>query len=72
MLAKARRQQLRENMDGYFLGPMDPTEFMVSFMPTNSQNLGVSPDGVDFDQVYNKATEKLMYPPFVSRHSPLR
>ena len=66
--AETRRQQLRKNMDGYFLGPMDPTEFMDSFMPMNSRNLGVSPDGVDFKEVYNQATEKLMYSPFVSRH----
>ena len=66
--AKARRQQLRKNMDGYFLGPMDPTEFMDSFMPTNSRNLGVSPNGVDFSEVYNQAAEKSMYLPFVSRH----
>ena len=68
LLAKARRKQLRENMDGYFLGPMDPTEFMVSFMPANSQGLGVPPDGVHFGQLYNQAAEKSMHAPFVSHH----
>jgi len=66
-LAKARKRQLRENMQGYFLGPMDPSEFMRSFMPTNSQNPGDPPDGVDFCKVYEQANEKLMYAPFVRR-----
>jgi len=67
LLAKTRKQQLRENMHGYFLGPMDPTEFMSSFMPINSQNLGSPPDGIDFSKVYEQANEKSMYAPFV-RH----
>ena len=66
-LAKARKQQLRENMHGYFLGPMDPSEFMRSFMPTDSQNLGSPSDGIDFRQVYDQANERLMYAPFVRR-----
>jgi len=65
LLAKTRKQQLRENMHGYFLGPMDPTEFMSSFMPINSQNLGSPPDGIDFSEVYEQANEKSMYAPFV-------
>jgi len=67
LLAKTRRQQLRENMHGYFLGPMDPSEFMRSFMPVDSRNLGTPPDEVDFSKVYNKANEKSMYDPFVRR-----
>ena len=67
LLAKARKQQLRENMDGYYLGPMDPNEFMCSFMPVNSQNLGNPPDGIDFCKVYEQANERSMYAPFV-RH----
>ena len=66
-LANTRRQQLRENMHGYFLGPMDPSEFMRSFMPVDSRDLGSPPDGIDFGEVYNKANEKLMYEPFVRR-----
>ena len=66
-LAKAHKQQLRENMQGYFLGPMDPSEFMHSFMPINSSNLGDPPDGIDFREVYEQANERLMYTPFV-RH----
>ena len=67
-LAKARRQQLRENMHGYFLGPMDPSEFMRSFMPVNSRDLGAPPNGIDFSQVYDQASERLMYAPFVRRY----
>ena len=66
-LARARKQQLRENMSGYFLGPMDPSEFMRSFMPINSQHLGNPPDGIDFRQVYEQANERSMYAPFVRR-----
>ena len=54
-------------MGGYFLGPMDPSEFMGSFMPINSQNLGSPPDGIDFRQVYEQTNERLMYAQFVSR-----
>ena len=64
-LAKARKQQLRENMHGYFLGPMDPSEFMRSFMPVNSQNPQSLPDGIDFRRVYDQTNERLMYTPFV-------
>ena len=66
-LAKTRKQQLRENMRGFFLGPMDPSEFMRSFMPTNSQHLGSPPDGIDFSQVYEQVNERAMYAPFVRR-----
>jgi len=66
-LAKARRQQLQKNMHGYFLGPMDPSEFMSSFMPVDSRKLGSPPDGIDFRQVYDQTSEKLMYGPFVRR-----
>ena len=66
-LANTRRQQLRENMHGYFLGPMDPSEFMRSFMPVDSRDLGCPPDGIDFGEVYSKTNEKLMYEPFVRR-----
>lgn len=55
-------------MDGYFLGPMNPAEFMWSFMPMNSQNLVASPGGIDSTQVYQMTTEKSMYGPFVSHH----
>ena len=65
--AKTRKEQLRKNMQGYFLGPMDPDEFMSAFMPINSQSLGSPPDGIDFSQVYDKPNEKSMYEPFV-RH----
>jgi hypothetical protein len=71
-LAKARKQQLRENMHGYFLGPMDPSEFMCSFMPVNSQNLGDPPDGIDFHRVYDQANERLMYTPFVRHYALLQ
>ena len=67
LLAGTRKKQLRENMHGYFLGPMDPSEFMSSFMPINSQNLGSPPDGIDFCEVYEQTNEKSMYAPFV-RH----
>jgi hypothetical protein len=67
LLAKTRKEQLRENMHGHFLGPMDPSEFMCSFMPNNSQNLGSPPDGIDFRKVYEQANERSMYVPFV-RH----
>ena len=52
-------------MVGYFLGPMDPSEFMRSFMPINSQTLGSPLDGVDYRQVYEQPNEKSMYAPFV-------
>ena len=64
-LAKARKQQLRENMQGYFLGPMDPSEFMRSFMPVNSSGIGHFPDKIDFSTVYSQRNERLMYDPFV-------
>jgi len=54
-------------MHGYFLGPMDPSVFMCSFMPIDSQKLGDPPDGIDFRKVYGQANEKLMYGPFVRR-----
>jgi len=66
-LAKARRQQLRENMQGYFLGPMDPDEFMRSFMPINSSNPVDPPDGIDFREVYEQVNERSMYAPFGRR-----
>ena len=64
-LAKARKQHLRENMQGYFLGPMDPGEFMRSFMPVNSSDLGHPPNKIDFSLVYDQPNERLMYEPFV-------
>jgi len=64
-LAKTRKEQLCKNMEGYFLGPMDPCEFMRAFMPVNSRNLGSPPDGIDFSEVYNKPNERSMYNPFV-------
>jgi len=54
-------------MDGHFLGPTEPSEFMRSFMPVDSHKLGSLPDGIDFRQVYDQADEKLMYAPFVRR-----
>jgi hypothetical protein len=65
-LAKDRQAQLRKNMEGYFLGPMDPTDFMNAFMPINSQNSGSPPEGIDFSGVYGQKIEKMMYEPFVS------
>ena len=65
-LAEERKVQLRKNMEGYYLGPMDPAKFMSSFMPTNSQSPGSPPGGIDFSKVYNQIYEKLMYDPFVS------
>lgn len=65
-LAKERREQLRKNMKGYYLGPMDPAQFMHSFMPVNSQNFGSPPDDIDFREVYDQINEKAMYDPFVS------
>ena len=64
-LVEVRKKQLRENMHGYFLGPMDPSEFMRSFMPVNSQNPLSPPDGIDFRRVYDQANERSMYTPFV-------
>jgi hypothetical protein len=61
-LAKTRKEQLRENMHGYFLGPMDPAS-SCAFMPINSQNLGGPPDGIDFRQVYDQPNERSMYAP---------
>ena len=66
-LAKTRKEQLCENMQGYFLGPMDPHEFMRAFMPINSRSLGSPPDGIDFKKVYDNPKEESMYKPFV-RH----
>ena len=54
-------------MQGYFLGPMDPSEFMHSFMPINSQNLGDPPDGINFSDVYEQVNERSMYASFVRR-----
>jgi hypothetical protein len=45
---------------------MDPTEFLSSFMPINSQDLGKPPDGIDFSEVYKQPNEQSMYGPFVS------
>ena len=53
-------------MEGYFLGPMDPGEFMLSFMPVNSSSIGHPPNEIDFDPVCNQPNERLMYEPFVS------
>ena len=64
-LAEARKKQLRENMQGYFLGPMDPTGFMDSFMPVNLSSLGCPPSELDFSPVYSQRNEKSMYDPFV-------
>jgi len=65
-LANARKKQLRENMEGYFLGPMDPSEFIRSFMPANSPSAGNPPPKIDFSPVYTPLNESLMYDPFVS------
>src|SRR5882762_1391970 len=71
-LAKERKDQLRKNMEGYYLGPMDPAKFMSSFMPINSQNPGSPSDGVDFSRVYKQNNERSMYDPFVSCSATLR
>ena len=63
-MARARQKRLRENMEGHFLGPMDPTEFMDAFMPVNS-GIGGIPDDIDFREVYDRRCEKEMYEPFV-------
>ena len=63
--AKKRQDQLRKNMEGYYLGPMDPSQFMSAFMPINSRSLGTPPDGIDLSDVYNQKLERLMYNPFV-------
>ena len=65
-LAKERKDQLRKNMQRCYLGPMDPTQFISSFMPMNSQEFAGSPDGIDFSKVYEQANERSMYDPFVS------
>jgi hypothetical protein len=54
-------------MDGYYLGPMDPSQFMSSFMPINSRSLGSLPPETDsnFLRVFKQANEKAMYDPFV-------
>lgn len=52
-------------MHGYFLGPMTPRKFMSSFMPINSNDPRKAPDGIDFRQVYDQASEQAMYEPFV-------
>jgi hypothetical protein len=70
--AKERKEQLRKNMEGYYLGPMDPVQFMSSFMPTNSQNPRSPSGGIDFSKVYNQANERSMYDPFVRRPISLR
>ena len=64
-LAKERQDQLRRNMEGYYLGPMDPRQFMSAFMPVNSRSLGAPPGGIDLSDVYNQKLERLMYNPFV-------
>ena len=66
-LAKELKEQLqKKNMEGYYVGPMDPTQFMNSFMSINSQNFGSSPDNVDLSKVYKQTNERLMYELFVS------
>ena len=64
-LVKKRQDQLRGNMEGYYLGPMDPNQFMSTFMPINSQSLGTPPGGIDLSGVYNQTLERLIYSPFV-------
>ena len=59
-------------MNGYFLGPMDPGEFMRSFMPVNSPGAGHFSGEIDFSPVYSQRNEKLMYDPFVSRSLPIQ
>ena len=66
--AKQRKVQLRTIMDGYYLGPMDPSQFMSSFMPINSESgLASPPDTTDstFLRVFEQGNEKAMYDPFV-------
>ena len=63
--AKKRKDQLRTIMDDYYLGPMDPSQFMTSFMLINSQSLGSPPAEIDFLQVFKQDDEKSMYDPFV-------
>ena len=65
-LAKERRERLRKNMQRYYLGPMDPAQFISSFMPVNSQDFGDYPDDIDFSKVYKQINERPMYDPFVS------
>jgi len=65
-LVNSRKRQLRENMEGYFLGPMNPSEFMRAFMPINSSGVSRPPGEIDFSLVYAQGSEKSMYDPFVS------
>ena len=65
-LAKERKEQLRKNMQRYYLGPMDPTQFISSFMPVNSQDSGDTSDDIDLSEIYKQTKERSMYDPFVS------
>lgn len=53
-------------MENYCLGPMDPAQFMASFMPINSQNFEDTSDEIDFSKVYQQNNDRSMYGPFVS------
>ena len=64
--AKERKGQLRKNMQRYYLSPMDPTQFISSFMPVKSQEFAGSPDDIDFSKFYKRTNERSMYDPFVS------
>ena len=53
-------------MQGYYLGPMDPTKLMSAFMQINSPNFGNPPDFIDFREVYEQPIEGSMHDPLVS------
>ena len=65
-LAGKRKDQLRRNMARCYLGPMDPSRFMNSFMPINSQRLGNPPRHINLNEVYQQPNERSMYEPLVN------
>ena len=67
-LAKHRSELLRRNMQGYHLGPTDPSQFTSLFVPIlTPKPLESLPNGIDFRQVYEQPNEKSMYDPLVRR-----
>ena len=66
LLANKRKDQLRRNMARCYLGPMDPSKFMTSFMPINSRRFGNPPRGIHLNEVYQQPNERSMYEPLVN------
>jgi hypothetical protein len=56
-------QALSAEIAPFFLGPMPPTEFLSTFLPSSEPSSSVS--GI-FDELGNTADEAQMYPIFVS------